>query len=94
VRGLLADMGIDDADELNESLREQIRSTAMLQLRLDQLQAKALGLAGEINTDLELAINRTANTLKRWMLGIAPRRRQDLGPEDALAHAERVSRSA
>jgi hypothetical protein len=54
-------MGLDDAEELNESLRELLRSTALLQIRLDQLQAEALRL-DEIDTELELTIVRTANT--------------------------------
>ena len=52
--------------------------------------------AGEADVALEQAIIRTANTISRlrWLLGIAPRRRQTLTPEDPLAVGERLQGGA
>jgi hypothetical protein len=80
--GLVRDLALADAD-LTAALKLKIRSAALTVCNIELLQAK---LARNEQIDL-LALTRMQNTLDRklWGVGIGPRRRQDLGPEDALA---------
>jgi hypothetical protein len=82
VRGILDDMGLAPGDPPPPSTRETIRTLALLQLRLDKMQARSL--ARDVGSKTELSIVRTTNTITRlrWALGIGRRKRQDLGPID------------
>jgi hypothetical protein len=86
-KAALVELGVSEA-ELSELQRDQVRSLALLQLRLDDLQAEAFN--GKASSDLDLAIVRVSNSIARarWMLGIGPRRRQDLGPTDLGQYLE------
>jgi len=82
VRSMLAAMGVE-ASELDDGLRNLIRTTAQLQLDLDRMQTQAFG--GDERVELRLAINRSANTISRNMrrLGISVRRQEP--PKSSLA---------
>jgi hypothetical protein len=82
VVGLLKDMGVAEG-ELTESLKLQIRNTALLAVQIELTQAEAM--SGK-PVDL-LALVRQQNSLARqlWQLGLGRRRRQGLGnPLDYL----------
>jgi hypothetical protein len=84
VRQTIEALGVPTS-ELSPVTAEQVRAVGLLTIRLEALQARAL--AGEESNELELTIVRLMNSLARarWALGLAPRRRQDLGPGLAQA---------
>jgi hypothetical protein len=89
VRGFLADMGLDEAADLADTLKLQIRNTAMLALNAERLQARAA--QGEA-VDL-LALIRMQNSLARalnnmWALSVGKRKGQTFTPDDALDYAK------
>src|SRR5262245_39705305 len=93
VLGFLKALGLSAKDDIDDVLRELIRSTATFQLQLDDLNARQLA---EPKADLAQAIKALANTInrQRWMLGLGRRKRPDLGHDLKNYIAEVKARKA
>jgi hypothetical protein len=84
--GLLRDLGITEA-QLSDTQKIQVRNAALLTAEIEQMHAKILKGDGS-PFEIEMLI-RQQGLLNRlhWGLGLAPRKRQDIGP-NPLAYAE------
>jgi hypothetical protein len=88
IRGLLADLGIEDQSELSSAAKIQLRAAAKLSAQIEIEQNKAL--KGEPVDQLGLIRQQGLLSRMLWGLGLTKRKRQNLGPTGLAQTLEAV----